>query len=192
MPLTLHLDSLRALFHKLERESYRAHVSHTLVHKADHFLNFCMTAHAMRDYFFAHKRITEKALQSRHHVAWNSNPALVAAAEIANTAKHFTLRDGAGPKTPRTRDVTHGHSSWCETFVDDTGTRQLASVTTREVFVTLSDGTCHSLRAFTDEVLAAWQSFLAAKGIRVRRLSPASLSDTDNSRWVGRRRPIKA
>src|SRR6266481_4747011 len=45
------LGTLPALYRNLEREQYRA-LHHTdLIHKADHFLNFCITAPALRDYF---------------------------------------------------------------------------------------------------------------------------------------------
>ena len=45
------LDSVRALFGKLEREGYRCIHAKSAKHKADHFFNFCVTAHAMRDFF---------------------------------------------------------------------------------------------------------------------------------------------
>jgi len=41
-----------ALYRKLERELYRAYHQKDRIDKADHFFNFCVTAQAMRDYFF--------------------------------------------------------------------------------------------------------------------------------------------
>ena len=51
MVLAPTLSSVEALYRKLERELYRAYHHRDATHKADHFFNFCVTAHSMRDYF---------------------------------------------------------------------------------------------------------------------------------------------
>ena len=93
MSITPALGSVSALYRKLERESYRAFHSNSAIHKADHFFNFCVTAHAMRDYCLEYLCKLTKSDKQPFHDAWNAVPSLVAAMEIANSAKHFVLRD---------------------------------------------------------------------------------------------------
>jgi hypothetical protein len=54
MALTPGLTSVQALYRKLEREFYRTYHQRDRIHKADHFYNFCITAHSLRDYFLEH------------------------------------------------------------------------------------------------------------------------------------------
>jgi hypothetical protein len=93
MPFTARLTSPLALYRKLERESYRAFHAKTPLHKADHFFNFCVTAASMRDYTLEHLNKVTQAQRSPYYAAWAKIPMLVAAAEIANSSKHFVLRD---------------------------------------------------------------------------------------------------
>jgi hypothetical protein len=88
MSLSASLKSPVSLFWKLERESYRAYHARTPLQKADHFYNFCVTASSMRDYMLEHLGKVLPRDQQPYYTAWNSVPALEAAAEIANSAKH--------------------------------------------------------------------------------------------------------
>src|SRR5436309_448515 len=107
MALTARIDSPLALYRKLERESYRAFHAPTPLHKADHFFNFCVTAASMRDYTLEHLKKTTPAQKRPYYANWSGVPALVAAAEIANSTKHFVLRDRATgqPASVKTRSV---------------------------------------------------------------------------------------
>src|SRR5262245_35593866 len=100
MALAPTLATIEALYRKLEREAYRAYHSRSPLHKADHFFNFCVTAHSLRDYYFKRRRIRKNA-QAPYHTLWNKNPALVAVRDIANSTKHFTL--WSKPKTKSVR-----------------------------------------------------------------------------------------
>ena len=123
MALTPRLDSLEAMFRKLERELVRTFHHHNLTHKADHFYNFCITAHSVRDYFLERLGKITRAHRKPFNDTWSKNPVLVAVADIANTAKHFQLRhpngsplrDGGAlrsvirdqaPAVPATRGIT--------------------------------------------------------------------------------------
>ena len=91
--LTPTLGSLSDLFGKLEREFRRAFHHRNFTHKADHLYNFCVTAHAMKDHFFEAKNVTAMSEKQSYNKTWNEFPELVAASEIANSAKHFVLRE---------------------------------------------------------------------------------------------------
>ena len=171
MPLTARLMSPLALYRKLERESYRAFHAKTPLHKADHFFNFCVTAASMRDYTLEHLNKVTKAQQSPYYDAWAKIPTLVAAAEIANSSKHFVLRDqGTGqPKSVKTRAVRMKKSPFVDIYTNAAGDIKAVRANRTEVSVTLSDGKVLELYAFTDEILKYWKSFLASQGVKVRR-----------------------
>jgi hypothetical protein len=178
MPLTVRLTSPLALFRKLERESYRAFHAKTPLHKADHFFNFCVTAASMRDYTLEHLNMVLSAQQRPYYDAWSKVPALVAATEIANSSKHFVLRDRSTgqPKSIKTRIVRLKKASLVDIYVNAAGDTKAVRAVRTEVSVTLSDGQTLELYSFTEEILSYWKNFLAALGLKVRRQPFAQLA----------------
>jgi hypothetical protein len=171
MPLTARLSSPLALYRKLEREAYRAFHARTPLHKADHFFNFCVTAASMRDYTLEHLGKLVSAQQQTYYQQWANVPALVAAAEIANSAKHFVLRDKSTGvlKSPKTRTMRLKRSEFINIYSDSAGNAIGVKVDRTEVSVTLSDGKVIELYAFTEEILKYWKAFLKTIGLNVRR-----------------------
>ena len=178
MPLTAKLTSPLALFRKLERESYRAYHAKSPLHKADHFFNFCVTASSMRDYTLEHLGMVTQSQQQPYHDEWSKIPALVATAEIANTSKHFVLRDRGTrkPKTVKTRALRMKKARFVDVYVNDAGEHTFEEVNRTEVSVTLSDGHILELYSFTAEVRTYWKTYLAKLGFQVRRQPFAQLS----------------
>ena len=164
MMLTPTLGSTLALYRKLEREAYRAYHQRDRIHKADHFYNFCVTAHALRDYFLNESGISSRSDRKEFHDRWNKCQVLVATKEIANSSKHFTLR-----RARKTKRVRAGTSEFLDVYIDGEGEAFFKDVTAPDYFVTLADGSRHDLYAFMDVVLQSWREFLKAHGIRVRR-----------------------
>ena len=162
MSLTPTLGSTLALYRKLERERYRAFHHRNRLHKADHFYNFCVTAHAMRDYYIKETGTPK----SEFHERLNRVRVLVAVRDIANSSKHFKL-DNAPP----TKRVRPGKSELLDVYLDDRGEVVLNSVAVPEYFVTLADGTRYDLCAFMESVLHVWRVILTKGGFRVRRQS---------------------
>jgi hypothetical protein len=172
MALAPTLASIEALYRKAERESYRAYHARKRLHKADHFFNFCVTAHSLRDYFFERKAIPKKN-QTLYHQLWDGSPSLVAVGDIANTSKHFTLRSPDGkPRTPRTRRVRTVKNDFADVFQSSSsGALHTVIVRLPDVTVTLSDGKHLQLYFFMEEVLEYWRSYLTNQSIRIRRQS---------------------
>ena len=56
--LTPTIKHFAALLRKLERENYRTLHCRVATRRADHFLNFCITAHSMRDHLLEHVKAT--------------------------------------------------------------------------------------------------------------------------------------
>lgn len=173
VPLTARLTSPLALYRKLERESYRAFHAKTPLHKADHFFNFCVTAASMRDYTLEHLNEVSKRQKEPYYDVWAKIPTLVAAAEIANSSKHFVLRDRKTdrPMSVKTRAMRMKKSSFVDIYTNTAGEINVVRAERTEVSVTLSDGKVLELYAFTDEILKYWKSFLTSLGLKVRRQS---------------------
>ena len=171
MTLAPTLASVEALYRKAEREAYRAYHASKRLHKADHFFNFCVTAHSLRDYFFERKGIPKKD-QTLYHQQWDGSAALVAVGDIANTSKHFTLRSSDGkPRTPRTKRVRTVRNDFANVFASSSGDLHTIFVPAPDVTVTLSDGKRLELHFFMEEVLKYWRSYLASQAIPIRRQS---------------------
>jgi hypothetical protein len=169
--ISVRLVSPLALYRKIERESYRAFHAKTPLHKADHFFNFCVTAAAMRDYVLEHANQISSVQQKPYYDAWTQIPALVAAAEVANSSKHFVLRDRrTGQIKPlKTRTVRLRKSSFIDIYANEAGDTKVAETSRTEVSVTLSDGQVLELYAFTEEVMKYWKNFLVSAGFKIRR-----------------------
>jgi len=171
MTLRPTLASIEDLFHKAEREAYRAFHHPNRTHKADHFFNFCVTAHALQDYFFERQGVPKNGRQP-YYDQWNNNPVLVAVGEIANTSKHFVLRySGGAPKVQRTKRVRTTRNVVVDIFVTTKGEILSVPVRRPDVSVTPADDKPRQLYQFTEEVLKHWRTFLGTHGIRIRRQS---------------------
>lgn len=177
MTLTPHLTSLKALFRKLERESYRAYHASSRIHKADHFFNFCVTAHSFRDYLLDDLGKHTKSEKAPFHDAWNNDAILVAVAEIANSSKHFRLRNSDGSlKVVKTRRVVKTMNDFVNIYRDGEGRLSGVKVEKADIEVVLSDGRRFALYGFTAAVLGYWKQRLEQHGVRITKQSLAQLS----------------
>lgn len=178
MSLTPTIKHIAALFRKLEREEYRTLHCRVAIHRADHFLNFCVTAHSMKDHLLEQLKITGTPDANLLHGRWKQHPAIVAAADIANSTKHFVLRDRRTqqPITPRTKGVRAGRSRYLDFYQLPNGDLTTKEVHIPDYFVRLSDGTRQDLYSFMHEVLVFWRLELQSHGVALRRQSFTSLS----------------
>jgi hypothetical protein len=177
MTLTPNLDSLKGLFRKLERESYRAYHATSTIHKADHFFNFCVTGHSLRDYLLEDLGKHKQLEKAPFHDVWDNDAFLVAVAEIANSSKHFRLRRANGAlKTVRTREVAQTMNDFVDIYRDGEGRLSAVQVKKADIEVVLSDGRRFALYEFTASVLAYWSNRLEQHGLRITKQSLARLS----------------
>jgi hypothetical protein len=102
---------------------------------------------------------------------------LVAVADIANSAKHFTLRDRHthAPRTPATKRVGLKTTQFVDLYVNAAGETRAVRVRAPDVSVTIASGATYDLYTFMTGVLQYWRTFLANNGIRVRRQSIGNL-----------------
>jgi hypothetical protein len=159
------------MLNKLERELWRTfHQSHRL-HKADHFYNFCITALALKEHFFEWKGITAKSGKEPYYRVWSNVDELVAASEIANSAKHFVLRDSktGGPKTTRTASLRPSRGTVVHVLTNDQGELRLVKDSRASSLTVEFEGNREfRLYEFMTEVVKYWRQFLTAEGVPLR------------------------
>jgi len=177
MPLAYSVGSIPDLYRKLERESYRAYHADSPMHKADHFFNFCVTAHSMRDYCLEHLGLILDSDKQPFYEVWNAVPLLVAVQEIANSSKHYVLRNSKNKivKALKTRTVRSRYSTFVDIYENEQKDCKFVLVKRPDVSVTLSDGKVFLLSQFTHEVMEYWRSYLLKHGIKLRRQSLRTL-----------------
>ena len=156
--LTPHLDTIEQVYQKVLRESYRTWHARDFIHKADHFYNFCITAHSLRDYFVKHKGWGGDR-KNKQHTAWNSFEVLRAVRDIANSAKHFSLRSPA-----QTKATEETKSAAMDIYLAD-GELKRIPVTVPDFVVVMPSGEEYRLRIFMSEVSEYWLQFLTDAGI---------------------------
>ena len=171
MMMTPSLRSIEDLYGKLQREAYRVYHASEKTDKTDHFYNFCVTAHAMKDYFFEHKMIFGEHLKQDYHHRWSDDPVLFATFEIANAYKHLVLREKStkAPKNVKTKGVEEKDSMFVYISVEADGGLQERFVEKPDLLVTLRDGKAVELWKFTAHVTRFWRTALEREGIEVPR-----------------------
>lgn len=181
--LTPTIGSVSDLFGKLERELRRTFHHRNFTHKADHLYNFCVTAHAMKDHFFEAKNIIADSEKQPYNNIWNKFPELVAASEIANSVKHFVLREKRPPKplkNVKTKSVHHGASGVVHVFTTNSGDLKVEMEPDAPDYkIELLDGRAQGLYEFIDFTVKYWQAFLAEQNLVVTKQSVDDLFGTD-------------
>jgi hypothetical protein len=179
MTLTPTIKSVSDLFRKLERECYRATHCRNAIHRGDHFLNFCITAHAMRDHLSEHLGIVGDEARSESYTGrWKERPELQAAADIANAAKHFVLRDPRTRKLrkPPTKSVRKSSNTYVDIYLRaDGNAMELRRVEIPDYFVRTSDGHTYCMYSFMQAVVDFWKDELATNRMPTRRQPLRSL-----------------
>ena len=131
----------------------------------------------MRDYFLERIGKISDAERQPYYDLWAKEQVLVAAGEIANSTKHFVLRDHKtrAVRTPKTKRVRLGRSNFADVYVSADGRAVVVRQPAPDIFVVLSDNTRHELYSFMIQLLKYWEQFLKCNGIRVRRQPFAKL-----------------
>jgi hypothetical protein len=170
MSLTPTIGNLCDLYHKLERERYRVFHAENPISKADHFYNFCITAHSFRDYFFSHFEIIDRQARDPYHIRWNESSAIRAARDIANSTKHFVLRN-----SPATQSVDSSNSMVVEIYENEVGKITPMPKFVEDYEVIFNDGEKLLTYEFMENVLSFWYSEITCSGIDIPKQSDDDL-----------------
>lgn len=158
--LNPNLTSPIQVLHKLERERYRTFHDHNYVHKSDHFYNFCITAQSVKDYVLEHLDKHKKAEKKPYRDEWDAVDCLNAAAEIANTSKHYILR-----KEPETKSLEASSSIIINVIVTDKRVNTIEE-NAPDYKIVMSNGNEIYLYQFMQEVIEYWKNYLQSIGIK--------------------------
>ena len=167
------LKSIEDLFGKLEREAHRAWRAdkeigvEQAISQTDHFYNFCVTAHAMRDYFFEARKIVKDADKQSYRKKWDKDKILLAATKIANASKHFRLRDRKTGdrkevKTNNVEPTTREAEVFQLTVSDEKMDFQEKSVIQPDLIIELENGEKWDLWNFKAHIIDYWAKCLRA------------------------------
>lgn len=150
------------LLNKLEREASRllhAAASSDTPAMCDHFFNFCITAHSLRDWII-NSQIADKQLV---HNRCNQVSELAACRDIANSSKHFALKiehntiaKGAVVMPSKVLDV----------FEDASGAYRVSQPRdTIDISLTIEGRPPQESHQFTRTVIAAWKIIFEEFGL---------------------------
>ncbi len=119
----------------------------------DHFFNFCVTAHALRDWI---KKIPDFPADLNIHEKCNKFPELEACRDIANSNKHFNFE----PK-PKTKSAVIGGSKVIKVYENANGeikaTEPIESI---EISIVIEGEPIRESHEFMDRVIKIWKSIL--------------------------------
>lgn len=177
MSLTPTTTSVPGQYRKMERERHRTIHCKNSIHRADHFINFCITAHSIQDHILEHINKIQKNEANSQKKIWNSNPIIKYVVEISNSSKHFKIRNKKTKKQRQvtTKNVKKTKSDYVEIHEFSDGTIGINIIEVNDYGVHISDGSRHNLDEFMKSVLAFWKAELKSHGVIIRRQSRASL-----------------
>jgi hypothetical protein len=107
----------------------------------------------LRDYVFESQQLDD-ATRQEFHARWAAEPALVACREIANTAKHSTLKHEA-----RTRAVVQTTTSAAGIYLRPDGALETRIEARADILVLLSDHSTVDVLQLTTVVISFWRNY---------------------------------
>lgn len=165
MSLRFHYVVPGDLLKKLEREAARLFDATSSSQKesmCDHFFNFCVTAHSIRDWVINSEGLKNKDLQNFHERC-NKFQELAACRDIANANKHFALEEN---RNSVAKGAVVSRSSVLDVFEDANG-RLFASEPreTIELSVVIDGRPPQESHQFSRLVINAWEEIFKEFGI---------------------------
>lgn len=149
------------LIFKLLREGRRTWLSFDLQEKCDHFFNYCVTAHALRDWCIKYLQLSD-ANASNFHTEMNAIKYFAECRDIANSSKHF----GLNSKAPSVSTAFPTRSD----FGIITGEKNpdlYEMVKRMDISILLADGSSVDLFDFLLHTTNNWIETLKRKGIPI-------------------------
>lgn len=145
------------LLFKLLREGRRTWLAKNIEDKSDHFFNYCITAHSLRDWCIKHLQLSGNDVDL-FHKEMNSINCLAECRDIANSSKHFKLKDSlvssAFPTQSEFASITGE-----EHQIDYEITKRL------DIDIVLSNGNTMDLFWFLHQTSSSWIDVLKRKNI---------------------------
>ncbi|WP_139231721.1 hypothetical protein [Azotobacter beijerinckii] len=156
---------------KLIREGNRIIFEEDPAELSDHFFNFSVTAHSLRDWCLKSQNIQSQKKQANE--AWDKHSYLVVAKDIANSVKHFGIDrytpSLAGSEESSTDFVEflHGEDipAKMERAHSEEEFRRSVSQPRPSVLITFSDGSSIDLTDYAFKVINYWVGYFDENNI---------------------------
>ena len=146
---------------KLLREGRRTWLALDPQEKCDHFFNYCVTAHALRDWCIKYLNLTG-ADKDNFHTEMNSIMYFGECRDIANSSKHF----GLDSKTSLISDAFPTESEFA-VITGEENHEQYEKVKRRDLAISLASGVSLDLFGFLHHTSTNWIEVLKRKNIPI-------------------------
>jgi hypothetical protein len=146
---------------KLLREGQRTWRAADPQEKCDHFFNYCVTAHALRDWCIKHLNL-QRADVTNFHTEMNTIKYFGECRDIANSSKHFGLSSSVSAVAAATTT-----ESDLAVLTGGNALADLPTIRRSDIAISLSDGTSIDLFGFLHHTSTGWINVLKNKSISV-------------------------
>jgi hypothetical protein len=171
MSLINNISEPKDMLLKLIREGNRITFEDDCENIADHFFNFSVTAHSLRDWCIKYlgAELNKKALNKQ----WDKEPYLAVAKDIANSVKNFGI-DYYKPQIQGSENITAGTIEFCEgenisekfdNVLNDDKYREASSEEKPSFIVRFNDGSDITLNEYVFSTVTFWNDYFIEKSI---------------------------
>jgi hypothetical protein len=161
-------NSFKALFEKLRRDRnrlWKAIKDENETELCDNFFDFCVTAHALRDWVIKENScvLTENAV----HNTCNSYEVLQMCRDIANANKHFGLNEDK-ERTKKTYSVFVSSSTMID-FYENLSNGSISRVMRDNLDIAImnKNGVIYGIWEFAGKVEESWKEVFTKCGIKI-------------------------
>ena len=149
------------LVFKLLREGRRTWLTSDTQEKCDHFFNYCVTAHALRDWCIKYLQLSE-ADKNIFHAEMNTIKYFAECRDIANSSKHFGLDSKASSVS-----TAFPIESEFAAITGEQNSEQYENVKRMDISIALNDGSSIDLFGFLHHTANNWIETLKRKKIPI-------------------------
>lgn len=150
---------------KLVREGNRINFEGNQIDLADHFFNFSVTAHSLRDWCI--KYTSQEKYKKQLHEKWNQEQCLLIARDIANSVKHFTIDrytpDLSGSLVSSTQGIAfysrENILEKMEAVQQSTEYRDSQTETSPSFIITFTNGDTENLTDYAFNTIKYWEKY---------------------------------
>ncbi len=146
---------------KLLREGRRTWIASNPEDKCDHFFNYCVTAHALRDWCIKYLQLSDIA-KNNFHEEMNSIKYFAECRDIANSSKHF----GLGSNAPSVANAFPTENEFA-IITGQQNSEHYETAKRMDISILLADGSRVDLFSFLHYTTNNWIETLKRKGIPI-------------------------
>lgn len=165
------IDEPKDMLLKLVREGNRINFEENPENVMDHFFNFSVTAHSLRDWCINH--LSQQGNKNQLNQTWDTEKHLVIAKDIANSVKHFKITMYTPDVKGTSSSTTQGVAFYLNENIPEKMEKAQQSAEYREsqtqenpsFIVTFTDGTTENLTDYVVKTIKYWVGYFDSNDI---------------------------